>query len=75
MTIEEYDGPRRGLRELFEFVEDSGQVLDAYIADGRVLVAFDSDEPIGHVQLIDTEGQARPGGAGARVPRPAGQGR
>ncbi|HKE80874.1 MAG TPA: GNAT family N-acetyltransferase [Solirubrobacteraceae bacterium] len=55
MTIEEYDGPRRKLRELFELAEDSGQVLDAYIDEGRVLVAFEGDEAIGHLQLTDTD--------------------
>ena len=55
MTIEEYGGPRTRLRALFELAEDSGQVLDSYIGDGRVLVAFDGDEPIGHLQLTDTD--------------------
>ena len=55
MMIEEYEGPRSGLRELFELAEDSGQALDAYIDEGRVLVAFDGDEPIGHLQLTDAD--------------------
>jgi GNAT superfamily N-acetyltransferase len=46
------------VRELFELAEDSGQVLDAYIDEGRVLVAFERDEPIGHVQLTDTDDPA-----------------
>jgi GNAT superfamily N-acetyltransferase len=54
MTIEEYDGPRSELRELFELAEDSGQVLDAYIDEGRVLVALEGGEPIGHLQLTHT---------------------
>ena len=55
MTIEEYEGPRSGLRELFELAEDSGQMLDAYIDEGRVLVAVEGDDPIGHLQLTDTD--------------------
>ena len=55
MIIEEYDGPRRELRELFELAEDSGQALDEYIDEGRVLVAFEGDQPIGHLQLTDTD--------------------
>jgi GNAT superfamily N-acetyltransferase len=58
MTIEEYGGPRGRLRELFELAEDSGQVLDAYIDEGRVLVASERDEPIGHLQLTDTDDPA-----------------
>ena len=43
------------MRELFELAEDSGQALDAYIDEGRVLVAFERDEAIGHLQLTDTD--------------------
>jgi GNAT superfamily N-acetyltransferase len=55
MTIEEYDGPRSGLRALFELAEDSGQMLDSYIDEGRVLVAFEGGEAIGHLQLTNTD--------------------
>ena len=55
MTIEEYAGDRGRLRPLFELAEDSQRALDAYIDAGRVLVAWDGDEPIGHLQLVDTE--------------------
>jgi GNAT superfamily N-acetyltransferase len=55
MTIEEYGGPRSRLRALFELAEDSSHVLDAYIDDGRVLVAFERDQPIGHLQLTYTD--------------------
>jgi GNAT superfamily N-acetyltransferase len=53
-TIEQYSGPRSALRELFELAEDSAQALDAYIGEGRVLVARRGAEPIGHLQLTDT---------------------
>jgi GNAT superfamily N-acetyltransferase len=52
--IIEDTGPRARLRPLFELAEDSAAVLDAYIEHGRVLVAVDGDEVIGHLQLIDT---------------------
>jgi GNAT superfamily N-acetyltransferase len=55
MIIEECEAPRSGLRELFELAEDSGRVLDSYIDEGRVLVALEGDEPIGHLQLTDTD--------------------
>ena len=53
MTIEEYRGPRSALRDLFELAEDSAGVLDAYIDEGRVLVAYEGVRPIGHLQLTD----------------------
>jgi GNAT superfamily N-acetyltransferase len=52
-TIEEHAGRRTALRTLFELAEDSAQALDAYIDEGRVLVALEGGEPIGHVQLTD----------------------
>jgi predicted N-acetyltransferase YhbS len=53
--IEEHAGPRSELRRLFELAEDSAAELDAYIDAGRVLVARDGDEVIGHLQLTDTD--------------------
>ena len=55
MTIEDYAGDRGRLRALFELAEDSPQALNAYIDAGRVLVAWEGDEPIGHLQLVDAE--------------------
>jgi GNAT superfamily N-acetyltransferase len=55
-----YDGERRALRPLFEEAEDSGELLDAYIGEGRVLVARAPDRIVGHLQLVGA-----PGGAGA----------
>ena len=57
-TIEEHTGPRAALRSLFALAEDSEQVLDAYIDSGRVLVAIEGGEPVGHLQLTDTDDPA-----------------
>jgi predicted N-acetyltransferase YhbS len=51
IRVVEHAGPRSQLRSLFELAEDSARELDAYIEDGRVLVAVDGDEVVGHVQL------------------------
>jgi GNAT superfamily N-acetyltransferase len=55
VTIEQYAGDRGRIRALFELAEDSADALDAYIDAGRVLVAWEGDEPIGHLQLVDGE--------------------
>lgn len=47
-----HDGPRGDLRELFELAEDSPAQLDASLSLGRVLVAVDGQEIIGHLQLL-----------------------
>ena len=52
--VVEHAGPRRELRRLFELAEDSVQELDAYIDAGRVLVAVEGGEIVGHLQLTDT---------------------
>jgi ribosomal protein S18 acetylase RimI-like enzyme len=52
--IEWYDGDRARLRHLFVEAEDSTDQLDAYISDGRVLVARRGDEVLGHLQLVQT---------------------
>jgi GNAT superfamily N-acetyltransferase len=57
-TIEEHSGPRTALRSLFALADDSQQALDAYIDSGRVLVAVERGEPIGHLQLTDTDDPA-----------------
>lgn len=54
LRIETYDGPRDGLRSLFELAEDSAAELDSYIDSGRVLVAVSDGEIIGHLQLTAT---------------------
>jgi GNAT superfamily N-acetyltransferase len=55
VTIEQYAGDRGRIRALFELAEDSADALDGYIDAGRVLVAWEGDEPIGHLQLVDGE--------------------
>ncbi|HVY63428.1 MAG TPA: GNAT family N-acetyltransferase [Gammaproteobacteria bacterium] len=54
VTIEHYDGPRARLRTLFELAEDSAQQLDSWFDAGRVLVAWQANEPLGCVQLVET---------------------
>jgi ribosomal protein S18 acetylase RimI-like enzyme len=54
VTVDEHTGPRADLRSLFELAEDSSAQLDAYIDAGRVLVAVDGDEIVGHLQITET---------------------
>jgi GNAT superfamily N-acetyltransferase len=58
VTIREHAGSRAPLRGLFELAEDSAAELDAYLDAGRVLVADDGGEIVGHLQLTET---GRPG--------------
>lgn len=51
-----HDGPRGDLRELFELAEDSRSQLDAYLNLGRVLVAIDEHDIIGHIQIVGGPG-------------------
>jgi GNAT superfamily N-acetyltransferase len=51
-----YDGERRLLRPLFAEAEDSDDLLDAYIEEGRVLVAQAGDRVVGHLQLVGAGG-------------------
>jgi len=53
--VKEHRGARTELRSLFELAEDSSQELDAYIDAGRVLVAVDGNQVVGHVQLTETQ--------------------
>ena len=51
-----HEGPREPLRHLFELADDSTQQIDSYIDRGRILVALDdSNEIVGHVQLVPTD--------------------
>ncbi len=52
--VRQHAGPRAELRSLFELAEDSASELDAYIDDGRVLIATEGDRVVGHVQLTET---------------------
>jgi len=51
-----HDGPREELRELFELAEDSSTQLDSYMDCGRVLVAVDGQEIVGHLQVVAGSG-------------------
>jgi GNAT superfamily N-acetyltransferase len=53
IRVAEHTGPRAELRRLFELAEDSARELDEYIEAGRVLVAFDGDAIVGHLQITD----------------------
>jgi GNAT superfamily N-acetyltransferase len=54
VRVVEHSGPRSELRPLFALAEDSDRELDAYIDDGRVLVALAGEETVGHLQLTAT---------------------
>jgi GNAT superfamily N-acetyltransferase len=54
LTITVHTGSRSGLRPLFELAEDSAAQLDAYLDQGRVLVARIGDDAVGHLQLVAT---------------------
>jgi len=55
LRIDWYHGDRALLRALFEEAEDSPAQLDAYLNEGRVLVARLGGEIVGHLQLVDTQ--------------------
>ena len=52
--IVEHAGSRVALRPLFELAEDSSRALEAYVDEGRVLVALAGDDIIGHAQITET---------------------
>ena len=52
--MELYAGSREELRPLFELAEDSRTELDSYLHAGRILVAWQGTEPIGHLHLVET---------------------
>jgi predicted N-acetyltransferase YhbS len=56
VQIEPFDGDRAALRSLFELADDSAVLLDAYVDEGRVLVAREGDDVVGHLQLVATGG-------------------
>jgi GNAT superfamily N-acetyltransferase len=55
IRVTEHTGQRSALRPLFELAEDSEPELDKYIDAGRVLVALDGDDVVGHLQLVEGE--------------------
>ena len=54
VRIVEHHGSRAGLRRLFELAEDSARSLDAYMDEGRVMVALAGGEIVAHVQITTT---------------------
>ena len=54
LEVDWYDGDRGRLRALFEEAEDSPAELDAYLDEGRVLVARLGEGIVGHLQLVET---------------------
>jgi GNAT superfamily N-acetyltransferase len=54
LQILQHSGPRNELRTLFQLAEDSTTELNSYIDSGRVLVAVQGDQMLGHLQLIET---------------------
>ena len=58
IRVAEHSGPRADLRPLFELAEDSSRELDAYLDTGRVLVAYEGEAPVGHLQLTETDDAA-----------------
>ena len=55
VQIDWYDGDREAIRPLFAEAEDSRVQLDSYLHSGRVLVARDGTDIVGHLQLLPTE--------------------
>jgi GNAT superfamily N-acetyltransferase len=52
VRIEAHAGDRTELRDLFALAEDSPIQLDAYLYDGRILVARRGSQIVGHLQLV-----------------------
>ena len=50
-----HTGPRDELRGLFELAEDSAERLEAWLDQGRVLVATDRGHVVGYIQLTGDE--------------------
>jgi predicted N-acetyltransferase YhbS/catechol 2,3-dioxygenase-like lactoylglutathione lyase family enzyme len=55
ITIDWYDGEHSAIRHLFREADDSDLQVDGYIDRGRVLVALQGTDAVGHLQLIPTE--------------------
>jgi NAD(P)H-dependent FMN reductase/GNAT superfamily N-acetyltransferase len=55
LTVELHAGSRARLRPLFELAEDSGAQLESYVDAGRVLVAVEAEQIVGHLQLTETD--------------------
>jgi predicted N-acetyltransferase YhbS len=57
MLIELHTGDRAVLRPLFELADDSRAALDGYLGAGRVLVAREAGEIVGHLQLTEVSAE------------------
>lgn len=55
VRIEPHTGSRADLRAHFELAEDSQAQLDSYLDAGRVLVAVQGGQIVGHLQLTGTD--------------------
>jgi GNAT superfamily N-acetyltransferase len=55
-TVEWFEGPREGLADLFAEADDSPAAVSAYRDLGRVLVAREGSDVVGHLQLVDGDG-------------------
>lgn len=55
-TVEWFEGPREGLADLFAEADDSSAAVSAYRDLGRVLVAREGSDVVGHLQLVDGDG-------------------
>jgi ribosomal protein S18 acetylase RimI-like enzyme len=53
VAVDWFTGDRAVLRPLFALAEDSVTELDSYVGAGRLLVARDGEEVVGHLQLVD----------------------
>ncbi|MGH3075336.1 MAG: GNAT family N-acetyltransferase [Gaiellales bacterium] len=54
VTVEWFDGSRDRLAALFALADDSAALVAGYRDAGRVLVAVDGTEIVGHLQLIES---------------------
>jgi GNAT superfamily N-acetyltransferase len=55
-TIEWFEGSREGLADLFAEADDSPAAVSDYRDLGRVLVAREGSDVVGHLQLVDGDG-------------------
>lgn len=55
LTVEWFEGPRAELSELFASADASAQQVELYRDLGRVLVARDGSDVIGHLQIVGGE--------------------
>jgi GNAT superfamily N-acetyltransferase len=55
LTVEWFEGPRAELSDLFASADDSEAQIERYRDLGRVLVARDGSDVIGHLQIIGAE--------------------